>query len=210
MKKGKSIVKNKLNLLAQYVFDLVRLDCVPYCTSGSIIETILTCSGLKHSSGFNYTKYLFKLVPDPQMLGVQHPQQVLFSFRMDVLVCLNESSSYMLFHSHTVSDSVEPLEVIKSNLPLKVTLMPLPTRSVMDWSSKLLKTSKDGVHIISMVHYSPGENVFLVSRLNLPNTGLFCGLRLLSRVWLCHLAPILAVTVGSSEAAPWLPPRQPV
>lgn len=106
MKKGKSIVKNKVNLLAQYVFDLVRLDCVPYCTSGSIIEPILTCSGLKHSSGFNYTKYLFKLVPNPQMLSVQHPQQVLFSFRMDVIVCLNESSSYMLLSGTSGGDQV--------------------------------------------------------------------------------------------------------
>lgn len=44
-------VKNKLDLVAQYVTDLVRLDCIPYCTSGSIIQSVHTCGGLKHFSG---------------------------------------------------------------------------------------------------------------------------------------------------------------
>lgn len=50
MENGKSRVKNKLDLLAQYVIDLMRLDCIPGCTSGSIIQSVLTCSRLKHSS----------------------------------------------------------------------------------------------------------------------------------------------------------------
>lgn len=50
MENGKSGVKNKLDLLAQYVIDLMRLDCIPGCTSGSIIQSVFTCSRLKHSS----------------------------------------------------------------------------------------------------------------------------------------------------------------
>lgn len=65
MENGKSRVKNKLDLLAQYVIDLMRLDCIPYCSSGSIIQSVLTCSGLKHSSPSQYSKYLFKWLPYP-------------------------------------------------------------------------------------------------------------------------------------------------
>lgn len=46
MENGRSKVKkNKLDLLAQNVIDLVILDCIPYCTQGSIIQSVLTCSG---------------------------------------------------------------------------------------------------------------------------------------------------------------------
>lgn len=65
MENGKSRVKNKLDLLAQYVIDLMRLDCIPYCTSGSIIQSVLTCSSLKHSSCSYYSKYLFKWLLHP-------------------------------------------------------------------------------------------------------------------------------------------------
>lgn len=50
MEDGKSRVKNKLDLLAQYVIDLMRLDCILCWTSGSVIQSVLTCGRLKHSS----------------------------------------------------------------------------------------------------------------------------------------------------------------
>lgn len=43
--KGKNKVKNKVGSLAQNVIELVRLDCVPYCSRGSIIQSLLTCRG---------------------------------------------------------------------------------------------------------------------------------------------------------------------
>lgn len=48
--KGKSKVKNKVGSLAQNVIELVRLDCIPYCSRGSIIQSLLTCRGWKYSS----------------------------------------------------------------------------------------------------------------------------------------------------------------